>query len=434
MRPFQAFASHAAEGLHQPEDLDCGVGNGGANTSTEVVGPKCLRRWESYDSVRGACEPALRLGVRDCFDGGLDAATFTDLWANQSGSFLDTARTGWTPMQYDSCRVNLSRVINSHAHEPLFVNAASGVDSSADAKAGRGGAACTHLPGYARVFKTGYLDPVMAYLEQLGYVGASHNIDDLTDGVSARATINGEGSAARTLTLSLWQGRGCTNPLGINALGLTFELQFVAQVPFQDIVASSYAGGMGGSSALCLPYQVAIKSESPAGESLFTSIYAAGLFFSSIRPRGPTISLGWAAPGERFERKPPRIHCPAYIGLTESADGKFELGGELEDRARSGDGEHSITLPVLGACNSGNTDDDHATTKRSAARSAASCNVTASDNVRVTHIAISREGARSGVYTVYTGPSASNESAFASDYRGSITIKATNMARQSQIT
>ena len=45
----------------------------------------------------------------------------------------------------------------------------------------------------------------MAYLEQLGYVGASHNIDDLTDGVSARATINGEGSAARTLTLSLWQ-------------------------------------------------------------------------------------------------------------------------------------------------------------------------------------------------------------------------------------
>ena len=85
-------------------------------------------------------------------------------------------------------------------------------------------------------------------------------------------------------------------------------------------------------------------------------------------------------------------------------------------------------MPILGACHSGNTDGDHATTERSAARSAATCNVTASDNVRVTHIAISREGARSGVYTVYTGPSASNESVFASDYRGSITIQATNMA------
>ena len=36
------------------------------------------------------------------------------------------ARTVWTPTQYDSRRVNLSRVINSHAHEPLFINAASG--------------------------------------------------------------------------------------------------------------------------------------------------------------------------------------------------------------------------------------------------------------------------------------------------------------------
>ena len=84
----------------------------------------------------------------------------------------------------------------------------------------------------------------------------------------------------------------------------------------------------------------------------FSAVYTAGLFFNGILPKGPTMSLGWSLTNERFERKRPTMECPAYIGLAESADfpGKFLLGGELVDSARSQDGSHTVTLPAIGPC------------------------------------------------------------------------------------
>ena len=288
--------THAGVGLEQHvQDLDCG--SGGANTSTQVAGPKCPRRWEAYDPDRG-CEPALRLGVRDCFDAGLNATTFADLWANQSGTFLEVARAGWNAAQYNAHRLSLGRIINNHTHEPLFVDDASastGAGAGADAGGG-GGTICTHLPGYAQVLKDGLLDPAIAYMKQSGYADASHTVNGLLmDGISARTTIDkAEGSGVRVLSLSLWQGHRCSTPVVMGALGLTFEFQFVAQITFQDIIASSYNDGNGDAGvALCLPLQVKIKSEDAVVAQAFSDMYTAILFLNNIRPQGPSGMSSW---------------------------------------------------------------------------------------------------------------------------------------------
>ena len=178
--------------------------------------------------------------MRDCFDAGLDATAFPRLWANQSRVLLDGARAGWTATQHNSGRLHLGRMQQPHARATLCrrCQCTHGCRCRCRCRPWRRG---RHTPAsfcYAQVLKHDLFDPTNAYFEKtLGLAGRSDN-----NGALATSSRGRRGSSAVSLSLA---GRMCSPRLALGVLGLTFDFQITAQIPFQDAIASSYVDGLG---------------------------------------------------------------------------------------------------------------------------------------------------------------------------------------------